>query len=183
MLEKEKNPWQLLSRQTRYQSPWLTLYHDEVITPAGKKGIYGWIQLQNQAIGVIPVDAERHTWLIGQYPYNLGRYCWEIPKGGGPEGEPPEQTARRELAEETGLRAAEITHLCHFHTSDCVTDETGDLYLARDLSYGESSPDETEELQVRRVSLDEAYRMVESGEITDVISIIGIQKLKLMGIF
>jgi 8-oxo-dGTP pyrophosphatase MutT (NUDIX family) len=84
------------------------------------------------------------------------------------------------LKEETGLEAKEWLPLCTFHLSNSVTDEVGQLFLARQLTAGESNPEETENLSVKKVSLDEALNLIEAGEITDAISIIGIYKLALM---
>ena len=69
------------------------------------EGIYGRVHFKNIAVGVIPIDSEGNTWLVGQYRYPLNEYSWEIPEGGCPEGEKELDTAKRELKEETGLVA------------------------------------------------------------------------------
>ena len=70
---------------------------DQVIRPDGNPGIYGVVEFKNRAIGVLPIDAEGYTYLVGQYRYTLNRYSWEIPEGGGPQGESPLEAAQREL--------------------------------------------------------------------------------------
>jgi 8-oxo-dGTP pyrophosphatase MutT (NUDIX family) len=179
-MNDQENPWKTLSGEVKYDNPWINLTEYKVITPAGSEGIYGKVHFKNVAIGVIALDAEDHTYLVGQYRFPLDLYSWEIPEGGCPIGEDNLSTAKRELKEETGLEAKEWLPLCTFHLSNSVTDEVGQLFLARQLTAGESNPEETENLSVKKVSLDEALNQLEAGEITDAISIIGIYKLALM---
>ncbi|MCB0662131.1 MAG: NUDIX hydrolase, partial [Saprospiraceae bacterium] len=89
-------------------------------------------------------------------------------------GTDPLDSAQRELREETGIIAKEWTKVQELHTSNSVCDEKGIIYIARELHFGPSSPEETEKLMVKRVKLSEAIAMVLSGEITDAISIIGL---------
>ncbi len=172
--EKVPNPWKTLSEREVYSNPWIKISHHEVINPSGGKGIYGVIHFQNTAIGVVPVDDELHTYLVGQFRYTLNEYSWEIPEGGGPEGEEPAITAVRELREETGLEAETLELLGKIHTSNSVTDEVGYIFLAKDLKQLDASPEETEDITVRRIPLAQAVRMVESSEITDSLSMTGI---------
>jgi 8-oxo-dGTP pyrophosphatase MutT (NUDIX family) len=172
--EKVPNPWKTLSEKEVYSNPWIKISHHEVINPSGGKGIYGVVHFQNTAIGVVPVDDELHTYLVGQFRYTLNEYSWEIPEGGGPEGEEPAITAVRELREETGLEAETLELLGKIHTSNSVTDEVGYIFLAKDLKQLDASPEETEDITVRRIPLAQAVEMVESGEITDSLSMTGI---------
>jgi 8-oxo-dGTP pyrophosphatase MutT (NUDIX family) len=172
--EKMPNPWKTLSEKEVYSNPWIKISHHEVINPSGGKGIYGVVHFQNTAIGVVPVDHELHTYLVGQFRYTLNEYSWEIPEGGGPEGEEPAITAVRELREETGLEAETLELLGKIHTSNSVTDEVGYIFLAKDLKQLDASPEETEDITVRRIPLAQAVEMVESGEITDSLSMTGI---------
>lgn len=174
------NPWTTLSTRVAYENPWIRVEHHDVLNPAGKKGIYGLVRFQNLAVGVVPVDEEGYTWLVGQYRYALNRYSWEIPEGGCPVGTDPLDTARRELAEETGLRADNWTRLLDFHLSNSVTDEFGVAYLATGLTLGPAAPEETEELALRRLPLSEAIAMVLNGEITDAVSVMALQRVALL---
>jgi 8-oxo-dGTP pyrophosphatase MutT (NUDIX family) len=174
MENPQENPWHTLSEKEVYQNPWIRVSHREVINPSGGKGIYGVVHFRNKAIGVVPVDEELHTYLVGQYRYTLDEYSWEIPEGGGPEGEEPAETARRELLEETGLEAAELSLLGRIHTSNSVTDEEGFLFIARQLTQMQAFPEETEDLTVWRLPLAEAIQMVENGRITDSLSMAGL---------
>lgn len=174
LVDPNRNPWTNLSEKKIYQNPWINLTEYQVLNPKGKPGIYGVVSFKNLAIGIVPVDEEGYTYLVGQYRYTLNAYSWEIPEGGAPMGTDPVITAARELKEETGLVAEKITLLCPCHTSNSVTDELGYIYLAEGLTQEEDEQEDTEEIQVKRLPLAEALQMVLKGEITDAISQVGI---------
>jgi 8-oxo-dGTP pyrophosphatase MutT (NUDIX family) len=173
-IDETKNPWQTLSKEVVYDNPWIEISHREVINPKGGKGIYGVVSFKNLAIGVVPVDEDLNTYLVGQYRYTLNQYSWEIPEGGGPMGEDPLDTAKRELLEETGLIADTWSLITSIHTSNSVTDEFGHIFLAQNLHQAEADPEETEELMVKKLPLKEAIGLVEKGIITDSLSIAGL---------
>ena len=176
--EEFENPWEKVSTRVVYDNPWIRVREDEVVRPDGLPGIYGVVHFKNVAVGVLAVE-DGMLYLVGQYRYPLERYSWEIPEGGCPEGCDPLEAARRELAEETGLRARRWTKMGEAHLSNSVSDEVAVWFLAEGLEQGEQRPEGTERLQVRRVSLKEALRMVGSGEITDALSVMAIQQLLL----
>ena len=176
MTEEVKNPWQMLTTKAIYKNPWISVREDQVINPKGGNGIYGVVSFKNKALGIIPVDEEMNTWLVGQYRYALNEYSWEIPMGGGLLENDILESAKRELKEETGFTAAKWTKICRLHTSNSVTDEEGFVYLAEDLTEGETEFEETEDLKIIRVKFSEAIRMVMDGEITDGISVAGLLK-------
>ncbi|CAA9318636.1 MAG: ADP-ribose pyrophosphatase [uncultured Cytophagales bacterium] len=175
-MEQHPNPWKTLSTRPLYENPWISVREDQVINPGGGQGIYGVVHFRNKAIGIIPVDEEGYTWLVGQYRYALEEYCWEIPMGGGPLHIDVLESAKRELKEETGFTAARWTMIARIHTSNSVTDEEGFVFLAEGLTPGETAPEETEDLAVRKVHLREAVEMVMDNRITDSISVGGILK-------
>lgn len=172
--ESFKNPWTATGSVVKYENPWISVREDKVITPTGKEGIYGVVTFKNRAIGIVPIDNEGNIYLVGQWRYPLEEYSWEIPEGGGPMNEEPSITAARELKEETGLVANKITLLGKIHTSNSVCNEVGYLFLATDLEQAESEPDETEIINIKKVPLREALRMVENAEITDSLAMTGI---------
>ena len=172
------NPWKQQSSKLVFENPWLTLHEDEVINPGGGISHYGKISFKNIAIGIIPLDEDNNTWLVGQYRYVPDCYSWEIPMGGGPLNIDPLESAKRELKEETGLAAEDWQELMKLHTSNSVTDERGIVYIARELSQGETAFEETEELLIQKLPLEEAVDRVLRGEITDSISVAGLLKLK-----
>ncbi len=169
--------WKKLDSRVIYENPWMRVLEDHVINPGGGENQYGHVHFKNRAIGIIPLDDAGNTWLVGQQRYTIGAYSWEIPMGGAPLDEPPLTAAKRELKEETGLSALRWTELMTLHTSNSITDEVGIVFVAEDLTEGETDFGETEDLEVRRLSLDEAIGMVEAGLITDAISAAGLLRI------
>jgi len=165
------NPWRTLRSSLRYDNPWISVTHHDVLNPSGGVGIYGVVHFKNRAIGVLALQDDGTTYLVGQYRYALNSYSWEIPEGGGSHAEDPLAAAKRELLEETGLRAREWQQILRMHLSNSVSDEESIVYLATDLEQGEASPEETERLELRRLPFTEVLKMVQRGEITDAISV------------
>lgn len=174
------NPWRIISAKPIYDNKWISVTEYDVINPNGGKGIYGKVHFKNAAIGILPLDDELNTYLVGQFRFALDQYSWEIPEGGGPLEQDILQSAKRELLEETGLEAAEWTKLMEFHLSNSVSDELGHIFLARNLTQRQAQPEETEDLAVKKIPFEEAYRMVENGTITDSMAVAAILKVKIM---
>ena len=173
-MDNYKNPWRKLTARHIYENPWISLEEHDVINPSGGKGIYGKIHFKNKALGIIPIDTDLNTWLVGQYRYTLDEYSWEIPMGGGPIGEDILKSAQRELKEETGISASDWELILRIHTSNSVTDEEGFVYIARNLSFGESSEEETELLKVKKMPFSTTLKWATDGRITDAMSLAGI---------
>lgn len=173
-MNDQTNPWKTLSNKTVYDNPWIRVEQHDVINPAGGTGIYGKVHFKNKAIGIIPIDEQGNTWLVGQYRYTLDEYSWEIPMGGGPIGIEVLESAKRELKEETGLTAEKWGNIMRIHTSNSVTDEEGFIFLATGLTQGETEFEETEQLHIQKLPLSEAIAMCLDGRITDAISIAGL---------
>ena len=180
MSKSEDNPWKTHSIKEVYDNPWITVSHREVTAPTGVEGIYGLVHFKNSAVAVVPIDHEGNTWLVGQYRYTLDQYTWEIPEGGGSATEDNLNVAKRELREETGIVASKWTQLLELHTSNSVTDEYAVGFVAQDLSFGESEPDDTEILQIRKVPLTTAIDMVMDGRITDCLAMACLMKIQLL---
>ncbi len=175
-VETEPNPWKTIREHQVYDNPWISVSHRDVINPSGGDGIYGVVHFKNVAIGIVPLDADWYTWIVGQYRYPLNRYSWEIPEGGGPHDVDLLASAQRELLEETGLTAQTWTPLLDMHLSNSVSDEYAVAYIARDLKQGTAQPEETEQLRLRHLPFAEVVEMVLTGEITDALSVAAILK-------
>jgi 8-oxo-dGTP pyrophosphatase MutT (NUDIX family) len=174
------NPWQIRDTREIYDNNWIRVTEYDVINPSGGNGIYGKVHFKNRALGILVLDDELNIYLVGQYRFVLDQYSWEIPEGGGPLDENPLDAAKRELKEETGLTADHWEKLLDFHLSNSISDEFGHVYLARGLHQGEARPEETEDITVKKVPLEQAYQMVINGEITDSMSVAAIFRVKLL---
>ena len=174
------NPWQITAEKEIYDNPWINVTEYQVINPSGNPGIYGKVHFKNRAIGILPLDDEMNTYLVGQYRFVINRYSWEIPEGGGPEGTDPLESAKRELLEETGLKASKWTKIHDLYLSNSVSDEVGHIYLAQGLEQFDAEPEDTEQLMVHKVPFDKVYEMVCNNEIIDSVTIIAVLKAKIM---
>ena len=175
-----KNPWKTLSSVEIYNNNWISLTEHQIINPNGGEGIYGEVHFKNYAIGVLPLDENHYTWIVGQYRFPIKAYSWEIIEGGGELSVEPIESAKRELAEESGIIANKFTEIQRMHLSNSLSDELAIIYVAQDLQIGKSSPEETEELVIRKLHFNEAYQMVMDGTITDSISVAAILKVKIL---
>ena len=169
--------WKKLSSRIVYDNPWITVFEDHVLNPGGGENQYGHVHFKNRAIAIVPLDEDGNTWLVGQDRYTLGAYFWEVPMGGAADGEEPLAAAKRELKEETGLTAEKWTKVMTLHLSNSITDEEGIVFVAEDLSDGEPEFDETEKLEIRKMPMKDALKMVDRGEITDAVSVAAILKI------
>jgi 8-oxo-dGTP pyrophosphatase MutT (NUDIX family) len=179
-MSNEQNPWIKKDSKIVYDNPWINLTEYNVITPGGTEGIYGKLHFKNIAIGVIAIDAEDNTYLVGQYRFPLDRYSWEIPEGGCPEGTDWLTAAKRELKEETGLEATSWKEILRMDVSNSVSDEFAVVYVAQDLIAGEAEPEETEQLTINKMPFKQALHWVMEGKITDSISVAAILKWELL---
>lgn len=170
--EKTVGPWRVTAEDEIFDNPWINLTDHKVIHPDGTPGEYGVVRFKNLAVGVLPIDAEGKTTLVGQHRFPHDKYSWELPEGGGRREVPPLDSAKRELEEETGLRARAWAPLCEFDISNSVTDERAVCYLAWDLDAGEATPDPSEALTIKQVFFKDLLEMVMSGGITDSLTIV-----------
>lgn len=177
IVHMKPNPWKKKEGKVIFDNPWITVEEDQVINPGGGNSQYGKVLFKNFAIGIIPLDEDINTWLVGQWRYTLDEYTWEIPMGGGPLDVDRLESAKRELKEETGLTATKWTEFLKMHTSNSVTNEVGYAFLAEDLTKGDTAFEETEDLEIRKLPFWEAHAMVLNGQITDSLSMVAILKL------
>jgi 8-oxo-dGTP pyrophosphatase MutT (NUDIX family) len=175
-----RGPWRTLSIEERYATPWISVSHHEVVDPSGGRGIYGVIHFKNVAVGIIPLDAELNTWIVGQYRYPIKQYSWEIPEGGGRRDVPPIDSARRELREEVGIEAARWTEVLRMDLSNSASDEEAIIFVAQGLTFHQPEPEATEDLAMRRLPFRELFEAVMRGEMRDSLTVAAVLKVQRM---
>lgn len=177
-LPTHDNPWKRLDSRELFRNEFMTLREDRVIRPDGDEGTYSVVDTRiATATCALTPDNELH--LVGQFRYPLDVYSWELVEGGTDTGEAPLAAAQRELAEEAGLVASKWTTLGEgVHLSNCISSEVGYFYLAEDLSSVPKAPDGTEVLEHAVRPLEVCLAMIDSGEIKDAMSIMGIFMLE-----
>ncbi len=176
----EENPWITNSSEMVYESPWIKITKHDVLNPANKTATYSVVHFKGLAIGILALDNELNTWLVGQWRYPVNEYSWEIPEGGGALDVEPVESAKRELKEETGIIAKNYTEIMRMHLSNSATDELAIIYIATGLSFENAEPEESEVLQLKKIPLNEAYQWVMEGKITDAITVAAVLKTKIL---
>ena len=168
--------WTLGEPSKQYENPWMRVDEIPAIDPNGSDKLYGMVHFKNLAVGIIPYEND-HIWLVGQSRVTFQNYSWEIPAGGDPGGKDPLGTAHRELREETGFSALHMEQILTMELSNSVTDEVCHVFLATDLTPGESEMESSEDISVLKLSLDAALAAVDAGEIRQSLSVAAILKL------
>lgn len=179
-MNEYKNPWKILNQKEIYDNPWINLTEHSVINPTGGKGIYGKVHFKNRAIGIVALDEDMNTYLVGQFRFTINEYSWEIPEGGGPYDEEPLEAAQRELLEETGLKAERWQNIREMYLSNSVTDELSIIFIARGLTQHTPMPEETEQLIVKKLPFEEVFEMVMERKIKDTLTVVGILHTKML---
>lgn len=155
-----------LEGHTLFKGRILRLEVDEVALPNGEKAIREVVRHPG-GVCVLPLDKDGTVELVEQFRYPYDDVILELPAGKLDPEEDPLAAAKRELSEETGLVAERWVKLGVFYPSVGFTDEVLHLYLAQELSQGDTHPDEDEFLNRKRIPLDKLAEMVMDGTIPD----------------
>ena len=167
----------LASREV-YRGRIIRVREDTVLLPNGKEGRREVVEHPG-GVGILALDGD-DVLLVRQYRYAFSRVLTEIPAGKREPGEEPSVTARRELKEEIGAEAGRWTELGALIASPGCYGETLYLYMAEDLTFGETHPDEDEFLEVLRVPFEEAVRQCMDGTLTDAKTVAAVLKGRLL---
>ncbi len=151
----------------------LNLREDIVELANGRRAVREVVE-HEEVVAIVPVDAAGQVLLVRQYRLAAGRSLLEVPAGGIEAGEGAEDAAQRELREETGQRADRLQRLGGFYVSPGYCTEYVHLFLASGLSASAAEADPDEQIVVERLTVGEALALVESGQIEDAKSIIGL---------
>lgn len=151
-----------------------------MIRPDGAPGIYGVIEIR-PSMAIVALDDLDRVVLVGQWRYSVSRFSWEVPRGGSHPGETDMlEVARRELAEEAGVLAAQWRELGSVDVCNGVADDVQTLFLATGLAETDMQLDPEEEIVVEWHPFDEALQMALDGRITEVCSIAAILKVAML---
>ena len=172
-LRPHGRPWETRSERLVYDNPWISLSEQDVVAPTGQPALYGVIRFKNYALAILPLHEDGTVTLVGQHRLPFGDYSWEIPEGGGPRHLAPLEGAKRELAEETGLEAADWREILRLQLSNSVTDELAFGFLATGLSpvAEKAAADPTEQLALARVPFREALAAAIQGKMPDALTV------------
>ena len=172
-LVEHGRPWTKGEPRTVYENPWIAVTEQTAVAPTGKPALYGVVGFKNLALAILPIDADGAVVLVGQHRFPFGDYSWEVPEGGGPMGEDPLDGAKRELAEEAGLTAAEWTEVLRVQLSNSVTDELAIGFLATGLSPASETHhvDDTEDFALARAPFREVLDAAIAGHIRDALTV------------
>ena len=161
--------WQTVNKVKEYSNPYMEIFKHKVVRSNGNKKPY--YVLERNIAGdwftiIIPLIANKETFLVGQYRYPVKEYSWEFPMGHA-SGKNYLETAKIELKEETGITAKKWQKIGFFHTAPGHSSEKAAVFVAFDLVFGKSSPTETEDLEIKKVSINKVGQMIKKGEILD----------------
>ena len=170
----ERERWRTLGVDYLYESPWCSFRVDEVLLPDGVEIEYGILESAGFA-AVVPMTEAGGVVLVRQWRQPVGGFTLELPGGGLERGEDPQETVRRELLEETGYRAEELSHLVSVHVSPGRSTEVCHLFRCRAVrAFSGPRPEPTEFVSAVELPLAEAVRKVFDGEITAATTVLGL---------
>ncbi len=173
-----KNPWKKISSKIGYKDQWLTLRVDQVHKPGGRKGNYAYVHTNGPAVMVLAVDDHKNVYLVHQFRYPTQMCSWELPAGSS-DYQIPLKAAKRELWEETGLKAKSWKLIGKYQSFTGVSDEILYLYLAKDLTQtGKDRKAEDGIMEIKKVSLKLALKMIKKNQITDIQTVAALLLLK-----
>jgi ADP-ribose pyrophosphatase len=162
-----------VSSSIAYQGGLLTVRRDEIRLPDGKPAWREYV-VHPGAVMVLAFVDDHTVLLERQFRYPQRRHFIELPAGKLEPGEPPLETARRELVEECGYEASQWWHVCTLHPSIGYSTETIELFGARSLTHVGAALDEGEHLEVLEVKLQEALEWIRDGLVSDTKSTFGL---------
>jgi ADP-ribose pyrophosphatase len=173
----DNKAFKVVSSVLEYKNPFMHVYREEVIRPTGIQKPYWVLDRGGDFSIIIPIFPDDTTILVGQYRVPTRTYLWEFSMG-MVEGATPLKTAKQELCEETGYRAKKWQKIGKFYLAPGFSGQKSHVFIATELSEGESQPEEDEFIDVKRVSLTAVKKMIRVGKIIDGPTIIAFHLLE-----
>jgi ADP-ribose pyrophosphatase len=165
--------YRTLSSRYVYAGHNIRLRVDGVVLPSGKETVREVVE-HDGAVAIVAIDEKDHLLLVRQFRHAANKELLEIPAGGVDRGETPEETATREMQEETGYAPGKLLRLGGFYSAPGYASEYLYLFMATDLVPARLFAEDTEEIKLVRIPLDEAVELIHSGEIQDAKTIAGL---------
>lgn len=166
-VNKTKNKWQIISSKIVHKNPHFNVRKDRLLTSEKRENDYYYVDIFPY-VGIIPLTKKQEIYLVGQYRPVIKEYFWEIPEGGIEEKESERDAAKRELAEEVGLKAGKLTKIGTAFPSNGHSNACGHYYLAQNLTKENNfHADEDEILKVKKIKVPHLKKMVFDGKIKD----------------
>jgi ADP-ribose pyrophosphatase len=159
-----KNPWKTIKSRVAYQNPWMSVRHDDVIRPDGKKGIYG-VVVKRDFVLIIPVY-QKKLYLVNIFRYPVQAESWEFPEGDWEPNETHRAGARRELLEETGFKPGKFIHLANLWLAVGFCNQGFNVYLAEECRRVSGFTD-TDITRMKGFTLAQIEKMIQQGKIKD----------------
>ena len=164
-------PWRSDGESLIFENPWMRLTRHPATAPTGLQSDYVVMRPRNLSVGVLPVHDDGTVTLVGQQRFALMNWSWEMPEGGAPFDEDPIEGARRELAEEAGLRAEHWREALRAELTNSITDERAIAWIAWGFSPAPLAPDPTEVIRIARVPFGDLLREVGRGAVRDMFTV------------
>lgn len=169
MSKASRYGWRRTSSRVAYKNDWISVREDSLVFPSGAKGIYGVVQ-KAPGVCVVPVDPDGRIYFLRQYRYTVDEVMWELPAGGIQPGESERQAVRRELSEEMGLSAANLSRLGNFYVALGHEDAEIIAYAATGLKAKATRDDRQHDetiLEVRKFSPAGVRRLIRANRLND----------------
>ncbi len=165
-MQDKINPWKTISSKIAYENPWFKVREDQTEKPGNRTGVYG-VVLTAPTVFTVALNENDEVYLIGMFRYPTGEYGLELPAGGS-DNQDLLEAAKRELLEETGVKAKDWEKVGQFTPWNGISDEISHVFVARNLEETGSEIDPNEGiLEVRKVPFEKVFDLVKSGEIND----------------
>lgn len=173
---KEHGPWKICRTHSIYSDPYITVTKDDVIRPDGDDGTHVKVFMK-PGVSVLAMDAEDFVYLTNEFHYAIGKESLEVVSGGIEPGESIRWTAERELKEELGIVAKQWQDLGTVDPFTTIIESPTQLFLATDLSFEETEPEGTEQIECVKLPFDQAVQMVMAGNVFHAPSCVAILKV------